>query len=329
MQTYIRELLHELVGIVDADLAAAVQSDAVAELPGGITPRRSPVAAGVRRAVVALRMAGPFDLVHGLDVALPLRPRVPSVATFHDLAAFDVPWTYGRRRVAGKRLQTWHAARTADAIIAVSPFTAERVRARFHRDAVVIPEAPPTDCAPPAPDVVDDVRRRYALPARFVLSVGNVEPRKGVDGLADACKQAGVQLLHAGAVSSHAGQGLAARMLGYVPRADLIALYGAATIVAFPSRYEGFGLPPLEAMACGAPVVTTPVASLRDLLDDAAVFVPVGDTARLAAAIRDLWDDDALRAALSVTGPAQVGQLRWEEAARETAGVYRSLGLDV
>jgi glycosyltransferase involved in cell wall biosynthesis len=329
VQTYIRELLRELVGVVDADLEAAVQSDAVGELPDGITRRRFPVAAGVRRAVAALRMPGQFDLVHGLDAAVPLRPAVPSVATFHDLAVFDVPWTYSRRRVAGKRLQTWHAARTADVIIAVSSFTAERVRDRLHRDSVVIPEAPPPDCAPPAPETVDDVRRGYALPDRFVLSVGSLEPRKGIEGLAGACKQAGVSLLHAGAVSSRAGQRLAARMLGYVPRRDLIALYGAATLVAFPSHYEGFGLPPLEAMACGAPVVTTPVGSLRDLLGDTAVFVPVGDTVRLAGAVRDLWDDDARRTELSVAGPARVGQLRWADAARATAAVYRSLGIAV
>jgi glycosyltransferase involved in cell wall biosynthesis len=329
VQTYIRELLRELVGVVDAELVAAVQSDAVGELPPGATPRAFPVAAGVRRAVAALRMPGPFDLVHGLDATLPVRARVPTVATFHDLAVFDVPSTYSRRRAAGKRLQLRHAARTADVIISVSEFTADRLRARLRRESVVIPEAPPPDCAPPSSEEIERVRRLFALPAQFVLSIGTVEPRKDVSGLAAACKQAGLPLVHAGARPARSVTDLRANMIGHVPRADLIALYGAATIVAFASWYEGFGLPPIEAMACGAPVVTTSVASLSEMLGDAAVFVPMRDVDRMAAALRSVWDDDAWRTELSAAGRAQVRTLHWGRAAEETAGVYRSLGLAV
>jgi glycosyltransferase involved in cell wall biosynthesis len=134
--------------------------------------------------------------------------------------------------------------------------------------------------------------------------------------------------VHAGARPSGRTR-LRARGLGYVPRADLIALYGAATLVAFTSRYEGFGLPPLEAMACGAPVVTTPVASLRDVLGDSAIFVEVGDVDGLARAMTELARDAARRVELAAAGRARAATMSWTRAAEATADVYRSLGVAV
>jgi glycosyltransferase involved in cell wall biosynthesis len=329
VQTYIRELLRELVADTSAEFVALVQADAVDDLPAGVTPRVHPVVAGVRRAVAGLRMPGDFDLVHGLDATLPVRVRAPAVVTFHDVAVFDVPWAFPRRRVIGKRAQLRHALKRADAVIADSGFTAERIEARFGREPTVIPLAPPPDCAPPDRDEVEAVRRRYELPDRFVLHVGSVDPRKNLAGLSDASARAGVPLALAGAVDRGRAQGVQAQLLGYVSRADLLALYGAATVVAYPSFYEGFGLPPLEAMACGAAVVATRVASLPELLGDAAVFVDVSDTEGLAAAIRELAHDDDRRAELAAAGPARAAELSWARTARETAEVYRSLGVGV
>jgi glycosyltransferase involved in cell wall biosynthesis len=329
VQTYIRELLRELVGLVPAELVVSVQDDAVDDLPPAVTARVHSVTAGVRRALAGLQIRGAFDLVHGLDASLPISGRAPAVVTVHDLAVFDVPWAFSRRRATGKRMQLRHALRRADAVIADSSFTAERIHNRFGRDAAVIPLAAPRDCAPAAPERIEDARERYELPDQFVLHVGTIDPRKNLRSLSDACNKAEVALVLAGATEFTGAPDIRARLLGYVPRADLLALYGAATLVAYPSHYEGFGLPPLEAMACGAPVVATRVASLPELLGDAALFVDIDDVDGLARTIRDLMHDDTRRARLAAAGPARAASFTWERTARETADIYRSLGVAV
>lgn len=118
-----------------------------------------------------------------------------------------------------------------------------------------------------------------------------------------------------------------AQLLGYVPGEDLPALYAAATAVGYVSVYEGFGLPPLEAMACGAAVVATPVGALPDVADDGIEFVPVGDPEAIVAALRVLAEDRERRAELVAAGIRAAGRLSYADTARGTAAVYRSLGL--
>jgi glycosyltransferase involved in cell wall biosynthesis len=326
VQTYIRELLRHLAGTVDAELVAAVQAAAVGELPPTIQALERPPSAGLRRTLQGLRSLGPCDVVHGLDVDLPLRPAAPTVSTVHDLAVFDTPWAFPWWRARGEQATVAQALRRADAIVAVSAFTAERVWDRFGREAVVTPLAPGPDMAPPSASEVEAVRRSYGLVAPFVLQVGALEPRKDVGLLAEACRKAGVLLVLAGKTSDPDRVPPDARALGYVPRTDLAALYGAATVVAYISRYEGFGLPPLEAMACGAPVVASRVASLDEVLGEAAELVPVGDLDALAQALVGLLNDDHRRGALAQAGRRRAARFRWSATAAATADVYRSLG---
>ncbi len=295
VQTYCRELLRALPGQIEAELIAVVQQRATGELPPGVKARARRDCDGVRRTIESLRAPGPADLVHALDVDLPLRPGAPSVATVHDLSLFDDPDAFGRARRFGKQLTTRRSIRRADAVIAVSSFTAERVRARFRRDAHVVLEAPGPDFAPPAPEAVARVRARYALPERFVLHVGNLEPRKDVPTLAAAAAAAELPLALAGGhiVTVDAPRG--AQLLGQVGREDLPALYAAATVVAYVSRYEGFGLPPIEALACGSTVMATRVGALPDIGADAIEFVPIGDVEAQAATLRELANDPSRR----------------------------------
>ncbi len=330
VQTYIRELLSALARSgTGAQLVATVQADAAAGLPDGIHTRVRSCSDGLRRALSGLRSVGPADLVHGLDVDLPVFPRGPAVSTVHDLSVFDVPWAFSRVRALGEQVVIRQALRRADAVLAPSSFTAERVAARFGLTATVVPEAPPNDLSPAGPDKVARLRLRCDLPERFVLHVGCVEPRKDVRTLAEACRQAGVSLVLAGPVPRSADVPRGAVALGYVPDEDLSALYGAATVVGYPTLYEGFGLPPLEAMVCGAPVLASRVASLPEVLGDAARLVPPGDVDAWATALADLIADDAARAELSTAGRDRAAALTWSEAANGTRDVYRSLGVEL
>jgi glycosyltransferase involved in cell wall biosynthesis len=326
---YARELLHALKRSMRADWLAAVLPEGVDDLPHGVEPCVRPGAKGLRRMWADARPLKGVDLVHGLDVAVPLRSGASTVvATVHDLAVFDVPWSFSRRFASAKRVVTAHAMRAADGLVAVSVFTAERIWERFGREASVVPLAPAPDLTVAGADEVEAVCQRYGLPECFVLYVGRVEPRKDVETLARACHRAGAPLVVAGRLPSP-GRGLCIGTihLGYVPRGDLAALYGAATVVGYPSLYEGFGLPPIEALACGTPVVAYRIPPLVELLAAGAVLVPPGDVDRLADALRLALVDREWRAQLVVDGARLARSRTWGDVASDTVAVYRQLGV--
>jgi glycosyltransferase involved in cell wall biosynthesis len=329
VSTYIRELLAAMVGEVDAQLVAAVQCAGIAELPPGISPLVNVDTGGVRRALIGAIGFGNADLTHGLDVDLPLRRPGPMVSTVHDMTIFDTPWAFPRHRVLGERVLLRHALRRADAIVAVSSFTAERIKDRLGLDAVVIHSAPSPDMMPPSGGDVTRVRAHYGLPEQFVLHVGNIEPRKDIATLAEACRRIPIPLVLTGHSLWGHRPPAGAMEIGHVPLADLPALYGAATLVGYASRYEGFGLPPVEAMACGAPVVSTPVPAVVEIVGDGAETFQPGDIDGLTDIVRGLVNDESKRTDLARRGRERVQALSWARTAHATADVYRSLGLDV
>jgi glycosyltransferase involved in cell wall biosynthesis len=327
VSTYIRELLAAMVPELSAALVAAVRPSGVSELPPGITPLLKGDAGGVRRALTGAIGFGRADLTHGLDVDLPVRRPGPTVSTVHDLAIFDTPWAFPRHRVAGERFLLRHTLRRADAIIAVSSFTAERIKDLLGLDAVVVHEAPSPGMAPPSEEERDRVRAHYGLSDPFVLHVGNIEPRKDIATLAEACRRVSIPLVLTGQRLWGHSPPAGTVEIGHVPLADLPALYGAATVVGYASRYEGFGLPPVEAMACGAPVVSTPVPAVVEIAQDGAETFRPGDVDGLTDTLRSLVVDPSRRTELAQRGRERVHSLSWGATARATADVYRTLGL--
>jgi len=189
--------------------------------------------------------------------------------------------------------------------------------------------------------VLDRARRRYRLPERFVLFLGAMEPRKNLLRLIEAwatlkpAVRRETSLVVAGAqgwlndsVRSRVeslGLGDRVHLAGYVEGEDLAALYSLATVFAYPSLREGFGLPVLEAMACGTPVLTSDVSSLPEVAGEAAVLVPPTDIEAIADGLLRLLEDAALRADLGERGRRQAAGFSWERCARETLGVYNSV----
>jgi len=183
-----------------------------------------------------------------------------------------------------------------------------------------------------------EVRARHATGDRFLLHVGAISPRRNIPRLLEAFARVravapDLTLALAGPVEppspplepliARLGLDGAVRLMGYVPTADLPALYSAALAVVYPSLYEGFGLPVVEAMACGAPVVAGNTSSLPEVAGEAALLVDPLDTEALTQAIRSLVESRELRARLSEEGRARAARFRWEETARRTLEVYR------
>jgi glycosyltransferase involved in cell wall biosynthesis len=282
------------------------------------------------------------DVLHSTSSYLPWAPPCPCVLTVHDLAIYRYPGAFRlANRTAGRRLFELSLQRAA-LLIAPSEATRRDVVALcgVHPEQVaVIPEA--ADCIF-QPDIdardLDRVRERYGLRRPYVLSVATAEPRKNLVRLLAAFRAIQATLPFAcmlvlvgqegwltGALASEARALMRAgllRMTGYVPRSDLPALYGGASVFAYPSLYEGFGLPVLEALACGAPALTSNCSSLPEVAGDAALLLDPTSTEALAAGLYALLTDAPRADDLRRRGPAQAARFTWEAAAEATLQVY-------
>jgi glycosyltransferase involved in cell wall biosynthesis len=292
-------------------------------------------------------ITGRLDLFHSPDFVLPPLGRTPAILTVHDLSFMRVPQFFvpgfrdyleGAVSRAIKRARhiladSESTRRDLIELLAVEP---ERVRVLY--PGVKARFQPIEDAGELA-----RVRARYDLPERFVLGLSTLQPRKNFDGLIQAFGQllaargdepeiGGLHLVIGGgegwmyedtlALVDSLGLGERVHLPGFVDDADLPALYTLAAVFAFPSWYEGFGLPVLEAMACGTPVVAADNSSLPEAVGEAGLLVDAGDVDALAEALGCLLVDEALRARLVPAGREQARRFVWEAAARQLLDVY-------
>ena len=269
------------------------------------------------------------DVYHAIDFRLPGRSPCPLVVTLHDL----IPWAWGGPRMLGERLRFWPGKRLlkrADLVIAVSKATAadaERIAGVDARRVRVVPEAA-DDMFEPKAGAEARVKERWGVGHGYLLFVGALEARKDPASLLRALTAARevrpeLQLVIAGERGRQAPSSMpGATMLGRVDDTELADLYSAAGCFVFPSRYEGFGLPCLEAMACGCPVAAFRNSSLPEVVDDAGVLVEDGDAVALGrAAARMSGDPEQWRRA----GLKRAKEFSWRKAARATIAAYESL----
>jgi glycosyltransferase involved in cell wall biosynthesis len=289
----------------------------------------------------AARRAG-ADLLHGVHYELPLRSRLPQVVTVHDLTLLTHPGWHEASKVRYFGWAMRRAVAAATRVLCVSATTAADLTKRLGVPADRVDVTPlGTDLRPASAGQVAALRQRLGLDGPYLLGLGTVEPRKDLPTLVRAFAALAADLPHrlvlAGLAGWGAGEleaavaasGVADRILvpGYVPEADKAALLTGADVFAYPSRYEGFGLPVLEAMACGTPVVTTTGGSLPEIAGDAATLIEPGDDTALAAAIAKLASDQAARADAATRGLARAATFTWERCAELTAAAYsRALG---
>ncbi len=290
------------------------------------------------------------ELVHGLVNVLPLATEVPGVVTVHDLSFLHLPETFPRAKRLYLRALCRASVRRARAVIAVSRQTAQDVVRSFsvsaHRVHVVY-NGVDGRFRPPDPAQVAAFRRARGLPERYVFYLGTLEPRKNLERLLEAFAlwrsrhpdERDVVLVLAGARGwfyegifrrcDSLGLAEVVRFPGYLSPEELPLWYGAATVFVYPSLFEGFGLPVLEAMACGTPVICSDTASLREVAGDAAWTVSPQDTEALARGLACLLADPGARTQLARRGLARAQNFSWQRTAQETAAVYEAVGRSV
>ncbi len=287
-------------------------------------------------------LLGPIDLLHCPAYTAPYVPGIKLCVTIHDMSFLTHPHFHTEENRKFCLVQSLRAARLADAILCDSQATANDVRRYLHVPLdrlFVVPGAPGPEFRR-----LDDHRAiastllRLGIHENYLLFVGSVEPRKNLVTIIEAFAR-----MRAG---SHRQEWLViaggsgwkneeiyqrvhelrlthvVRFLGFLPTEDLVVLYNACRAFVYPSLYEGFGLPVLEAMACGAPVVTSNVSSLPEVAGDTALLVDPRDVEGIAEAMRAVLEDAQLRTTLRAKGLERASRFSWERTARLTLEVY-------
>ncbi len=285
----------------------------------------------------------PVDVLHVQYTAPPFCP-VPVVVTIHDLAFEHLPQTFTRRGAWQLKLTVRRTARRAARIATVSEFSRQDILMtyRLPPEKVVVTYNGVNSSFSPSPSRSDEsvlIRQKYGITRPFILAVGSLQPRKNLVRLIRAYSQLrttypefGEQLvivgrklwLHDDIFKEVQEQRWSKDVIltGYVPEEDLPALYRAAKVFAYPSFFEGFGLPVVEAMACGTPVVTSNLSSLPEITGDAAILIDPFEEQTLVAGLYCAVTDESLRYRLREEGLLQAQRFTWRATAEKTLRLY-------
>jgi len=285
----------------------------------------------------------PVDVLHVQFTSPPFAP-CPVVTTIHDLSFEHLPETFKRRSRAQLRLTVRRTARKAAVILTLSEFSRRDIIETYAVDperVIVTPAAAPTHFKPVVDEArLKEMRERYGIGANYLLSLGSIQPRKNLKRLIDAFlslrtarpKESLPQLVIAGKrgwldddvfrAAQQNDLGAAVKFIGYVPEADLPALFAGAICFVYPSYFEGFGLPVLEAMQCGAPVIAGNQTSLPEVAGDAALLFDPFDTSALGEAIGQVIDHADYRAELRAKGLKRASEFSWNATAHLTLKAY-------
>jgi glycosyltransferase involved in cell wall biosynthesis len=294
-----------------------------------------------------------IDLFHSPCLTAPLLLTCPLVITIHDMIwAFPKKFSRSGARSTQRKLMEWYnifvpkyASKHASAIITVSQASKESIIEHLGLDAkqifVTYEAASPSFRVVKDDQLSESIRSKYQLPTHFILAIGSADPRKNLSALLKAYSMLPTEIrenYHLVIVWTHAfladefskqvnNLGLAnkTRFLQNISNNDLALLYNAASLFAFPSLYEGFGLPPLEAMACGVPVVAANNSSIPEIVGDAARLFDTTDVVEMATTINQVLSDDGLKAMLSKKGLERARCFSWDKCAQETLNVYNKV----
>ncbi|MBI2222066.1 MAG: glycosyltransferase family 4 protein [Acidobacteria bacterium] len=288
------------------------------------------------------------DLLHEPHYVLP--PFVPcrAVVTIHDCIHLRFPQYLPHRKLAHAyaRMFLWTATHQAERIITVSETSKRDILQYFRippdKIEVIYNGIDDRFWTRPTDDEMERVRERYQLTGQFLLYAGNIKPHKNLERLIEAFHQLrregfdDLKLLIIGdEISKYATLRRTVhryklhqhvRFFGFVPDHTLAALYRLAAVFVFPSLYEGFGLPPLEAMASGTPVVTSNVSSMPEVTGDAALLIDPYDAEAIAAGIKTVLTDDSLRVGLRERGFKRAREFSWSRSAERVRAIYDEVG---
>jgi len=277
------------------------------------------------------KIIGEVDIVHTSDWAEP-PSHLPKVTTVHDLIPFKYPQTTTDSiRQAHKKRLHW-VARESDKIIAVSRSTKEDLISVLRvpeEKIIVIPEGVESRFTPQPLELIDQIKRKYKIKGEYIFSLSTLEPRKNQAGLIKAFEI--VRKMYPDftlLLGGRTGWGEIPKpvegvlMPGFISENDLPVLYSGASVFALPSFYEGFGLPPLQAMACGAPVVSSNTSSIPEVVGEAGILVDPRNTQDIAAGIITAIQK---RGKLRELGLAQAAKFTWEKTAESTYSIYQEI----